>query len=187
MAPVQMRMSRAQPKDVVCVRDATTNSYLREWQAKPAAASSMSNYESDSYYPNHVLSEPRRDVYSYFRNSDYSDEYYSDNGYSRDPDVDTLYRYFLNSDYCDEYYSDDEYSRDPDVDYNDTICYQPGISTRSSCASGAFHHGISPSLGNVNPIVARVNPWRSRILRTEGTRNHGKQERDTKRSVPNRA
>jgi hypothetical protein len=56
----------------------------------------------------------------------------------------TPYRYFLNSDYSDEYYSDDEYSRDPDVDYAYTTCYQPGTSTRSSCASGAFHPGISP-------------------------------------------
>jgi hypothetical protein len=54
MTPVQMRMSRAQPKAVDCARDATTNSYLREWQAKPATACSMSRYESDSYYPNHA-------------------------------------------------------------------------------------------------------------------------------------
>jgi hypothetical protein len=44
-----------------------------------------------------------------------------------------------------------------------------------------------PSPGNVNQIVARVNPWRSRILRTEATRDHGGQESDTKRSVLNRA
>jgi hypothetical protein len=42
-------------------------------------------------------------------------------------------------DYSDEYYSDD----DPDVDYTDTMCYQPGLSTRRSRASGASHHGIS--------------------------------------------
>jgi hypothetical protein len=73
----------------------------------------------------------------------YSDEYYSDDEYSRDPNVDNLHRYYPNPDYSDEYYSDDEHSRDPDVDYADTTCYQPGISTRSSCASGAFHHDIS--------------------------------------------
>jgi hypothetical protein len=36
MAPVQMRMSRAQFKAVDCVSDAITNSYLSKWQAKPA-------------------------------------------------------------------------------------------------------------------------------------------------------
>jgi hypothetical protein len=65
----------------------------------------------------------------------YSDEYYSDDEYSRDSDVDNLYRYYPNPDYSDEYYSD--------VDYVDTTCYQPGTSTRSSYASGAFHHDIS--------------------------------------------
>jgi hypothetical protein len=30
-----------------------------------------------------------------------------------------------------------------------------------------------PSPGNVNQIVTRVNPWRSRIPRTKATRNHG--------------
>jgi hypothetical protein len=54
MAPVQMRMSRVQPKAVDCVRDTTTNSCLREWQAKLATACSKSSYESDSYYPNHA-------------------------------------------------------------------------------------------------------------------------------------
>jgi hypothetical protein len=44
-----------------------------------------------------------------------------------------------------------------------------------------------PSPGNVNQIVARLNPWRSRIRRTEATRYHGRQERGTKRSVPNQA
>jgi uncharacterized membrane protein len=39
-----------------------------------------------------------------------------------------------------------------------------------------------PSPGNSNQNVARVNPW-NRILKTT-TRTHGKQERDTKRSVP---
>jgi hypothetical protein len=88
-------------------------------------------------------------LYYYFLNSDYSDEYYSDDEYSRDPDVDNLYRNYLNPDYSDEYYSDDEYSRDPDVDYADTTCYQPGTSTRSSYASGAFHPGIY-----INPALA---------------------------------
>jgi hypothetical protein len=108
-----------------------------------------------TWYPptNNTTPKPR---YSYFLNSDYSDEYYSDDGYSRDPDIDNLYRYFLNSDYRDEYYSDDDYSRDPDVDYTDTICYQPGISTRSSCASGAIHHGIS------------LQPWQRQPTRGAG-------------------
>jgi hypothetical protein len=44
-----------------------------------------------------------------------------------------------------------------------------------------------PSPGNVNQIVARVNPWRSRIPRTKATPDHGRQERGTKRSVPNQA
>jgi hypothetical protein len=124
-------------------------------QAKPAC--SMSSY-ADSYYPNHAdvreaptnyRRNPREQVkaadnlYYYFLNSDYSDEYYSDDEYSRDPDVDNLYRNYLNPDYSDEYYSDDEYSQDPDVDYADTTCYQPGTSTRSPYASGAFHPGIS--------------------------------------------
>jgi hypothetical protein len=40
----------------------------------------------------------------------------------------------------------------------------------------------------INQLVARVNPWWNRILRTEATRNHGRQERrDTTRSIPNRA
>jgi hypothetical protein len=116
----------------------------------------MSSYESDSYYPNHadVREAPtnyRRNqvksannLYYYFLNSDYSDEYYSGDEYSRDPDVDNLYRNYLKSDYRDEYCSDDGYSRDPDVDCADTTCYQPGTSTRSSYTSGAFHPGISP-------------------------------------------
>jgi hypothetical protein len=147
MAPVQMRMSRVQPKAVDCVRDATTNSCLREWQAKPATACSKSSYESDSYYPNHA--DVREAPTNYRRNPQeqgkayyYSDEYCSDDEYSRDPDVDNLYRYNPNPDYSDEYYSDDEYTQDPDVDYADTTCYQPGTSTRSSYASGAFHHDI---------------------------------------------
>jgi hypothetical protein len=126
----------------------------------------MSSYESDSYYPNHayVREAPtnyRRNpweqvkaadnLYYYFLHSDYSDEYYPADEYSRDPDVDNLYRYYLNSDYSDSYYSDDEYSRDPDVDYADTTCYQPGTSTRSSCASGAFYPGISPQPWQCQP------------------------------------
>jgi hypothetical protein len=121
---------------------------------------------TDSYYPNHadVREAPtnyRRNppeqvkaadnLYYYFLNSDYSDKNYSDDEYSRDPDVDNLYRNYLNSDYSDEYYSDDEYSRDTDVDYADITCYQPGTSTRSSYASGAFHPGISPQLWQCQP------------------------------------
>jgi hypothetical protein len=49
------------------------------------------------------------------------------------------------------YYSDDEYSRDPDVDYADTTCYQPCTSTCSSYASGAFHPGISTQLWQCQP------------------------------------
>jgi hypothetical protein len=81
----------------------------------------------------------------------YSDEYYSDDKYSRGPDVDNPYRYYPNPDYSDEYYSDDEYARDPDVDYADTACYQPGTSTRSLYASGAFHHDISPQPWQCQP------------------------------------
>jgi hypothetical protein len=63
-----------------------------------------------------------------------------------------LYSYFLNSDYSDEYYSDyDEYSSDPDFAYTDTLCYHPGISNRSSCSSGAFHPGVSPQPGKSQP------------------------------------
>jgi hypothetical protein len=124
-------------------------------QAKPAC--SMSSY-ADSYYLNHAdvreaptnyRRNPQEQVkaadnlYYYFLNSDYSDEYYSDDEYFRDPDVDNLYRNYLKPDYSDEYYSDEAYSRDPDVDYADTTCYQPGASTRSSYASGASHPGIS--------------------------------------------
>jgi hypothetical protein len=47
-------MSRAQPKAVDCVSDATTNIYIREWHAKPATECSMFSYESDSSYPNHA-------------------------------------------------------------------------------------------------------------------------------------
>jgi hypothetical protein len=68
------------------------------------------------------------------------------------PTLTTCTDTFLNkSDYRDEYYADDEYSRDPDVDYTDTICYQPGLSTRRSRASGAFHHGISPQPWQCQP------------------------------------
>jgi hypothetical protein len=109
-----------QPKAVDYVRDATTNSCLRKWLAKPATACSKSSYESDSYYPNHA--EVREAPTNYRRNP-----------------WEQVKAYY----YSDEYYSDDEYSRDPNVDYAETTCYQPGISTRSSHASGAFHHDIS--------------------------------------------
>jgi hypothetical protein len=69
--------------------------------------------------------------------------------------ADNLYSYVLNSDYGDEYYSDDEYSRDPGVDYtDDTICYHPGISNRSVCASGASHPGISPQPWKFQPTCS---------------------------------
>jgi hypothetical protein len=50
-------MSQTQPKAVDCVSDEATNSYLREWQAKPATECSIFSYESDSSCPN------RADVY----------------------------------------------------------------------------------------------------------------------------
>jgi hypothetical protein len=50
MAPVQMRKSRVQLKTGDCVSDATTNTYLREWQAKPATECSMFCYESAQTY-----------------------------------------------------------------------------------------------------------------------------------------
>jgi hypothetical protein len=86
----------------------------------------MFSFKSDSSYPHEAPT------------------YYRSDPQEQVKAVENLYSYFLNSDYSDEYYSDDEYSRDPDVDYTDTICYHPGISNRSSCASGAFHPGISP-------------------------------------------
>jgi hypothetical protein len=68
------------------------------------------------YHPtSNTTPKPQRDVYSYFLNSDYSDEYYSDDGYSRDT-MDNVYRHYLKSDYNDDYYSDDGNSGDPDVD-----------------------------------------------------------------------
>jgi hypothetical protein len=96
-------MSRVHPKAVDCVRDATTNSCLREWQAKPATACSQSSYASDSYYPNHaeVCGAPtncRRNPWEQVKAYYYSDEYYSDDEYSRDPYVDNLYRYYPNPD-----------------------------------------------------------------------------------------
>jgi hypothetical protein len=109
--------------------------------------------------------------------------YYFDDGHSRDPDVDTLYRYLLNSDYCDEYYSDNEYSRDPDIDYNDTICYQPGISTRSSCTSGAFHNGISPQPWQCQPnsssgkSLAKQDPQNRRYPKPRRARKRHKKKR----------
>jgi hypothetical protein len=76
-----MRMSRVQPKAVDCVRDATTNSHLSEWQAKHVTACSKSSYESDSYYPNHadVREAPtnyRRNPWEQVKAYHYSDEYH---------------------------------------------------------------------------------------------------------------
>jgi hypothetical protein len=64
------------------LRYATTNTYLREWQAKPATVCSKSSYESDSYYPNHadVREAPtnyRRNPWEQVKAYYYSDEYYS--------------------------------------------------------------------------------------------------------------
>jgi hypothetical protein len=78
-----------QPKAVDYVRDATTNSYLRKWQAKPATACSKSSYESDTYYPNHadVREAPtnfRRNPWEQVKAYYYNDEYYSDDEYSRE-------------------------------------------------------------------------------------------------------
>jgi hypothetical protein len=98
----------------------------------------MSSFESDSYYPNHA--DVREAPTNYRRNT-----------WEQVKAADNLNYYFLNSDYSDEYYSDDEYSRDPDVDYADITCYQPGTSTRSACASGAFHPGISPQPWQCQP------------------------------------
>jgi hypothetical protein len=128
-----------------------------------------SDYRDEYYSDDEYSRDPDVDnLYRYFLKSDYRDEYYSDDEYSRDPDVDNLYRYFLKSDYSDEYYSDDddEYSRDPDVDYTDTICYQPGLSTRSSCASGAFHHGISPQ-----PLQCQPNSSSGKSLAKQDPQN----------------
>jgi hypothetical protein len=166
-----MRMSRVQPKAVDCVRDATTNSHLSEWQAKHATACSKSSYESDSYYPNHadVREAPtnyRRNPWEQVKAYHYSDEYHSDDEYSRDPDVDNPYRYYPNPGYSDEYYSDDEYSRDPDIDYADTTCYQPGTSTRSSYASGTFHHDIS-----TQPWQCQPNSSSGKSLVTQDPQN----------------
>jgi hypothetical protein len=59
MDPVQMRMSRAQPKAVDCVSDAT-NRYLREWQAN--------SYKSDSSCPNRANVYVREAPTNYRRN-----------------------------------------------------------------------------------------------------------------------
>jgi hypothetical protein len=164
MAPVQMRMSRVQPKAVDCVRDATTNSCLSEWQAKHATACSKSSNEFDSYYPNHadVREAPtnyRRNPWEQVKAYYYSDEYHSDDEYSRDPDVDNPYRHYLNPDHSDEYYSDDEYSRDLDIDCTDTtsIGLAPVLVAHTLQAHSTMTY--LPSPGNVNQIVARVNPW----------------------------
>jgi hypothetical protein len=103
MIPVQMRLSRVQPKAVDCVSDAATNSYLRQrQQAKPATECSMFSYKSDSSCPNcdqdSDIDEIRREWQAraadnmdrYVLNSDYSAEYCSDDEYSRD-----LYRHYV--------------------------------------------------------------------------------------------
>jgi hypothetical protein len=132
MDPVQMRMSRAQPKAVDCVSDAT-NRYLREWQAN--------SYKSDSSCPNRANVYVREAPTNYRRNPR-----------KQVKAADSPYSYFLNSDYSDEYYYDyDEYPSDPDLDYTDTLLYHPGISNRSSCSSGAFQPGVSPQPGNFQP------------------------------------
>jgi hypothetical protein len=169
MTPVQMRMSRAQPKAVDCAGVATTNRYLREeGQAKPATACSMSSYESDSYYPNHA--DVREAPTNYRRNP-----------WEQVKAADNLYYYYycsLNSDYSNEYYSDDEYSRDPDVDYADTTCYQPGTSTRSSCASGAFHHDISTQPWQCQP---NSSSGKSLVKQDPQNRNYPKPRKARKR------
>jgi hypothetical protein len=111
MTPVQMRMSRAQPKAADCISDAATNnSYLREWQAKPATEYFMFSYESDSSCPNRRAERLIRTCVIH-------------EAPKQQTNNDSLCSYFLNSDYSDEYYSDyDDYSSsDPDLDYIDTF------------------------------------------------------------------
>jgi hypothetical protein len=75
-----------------------TNIDLREWQAKPATECSMFSFKSDSSYPNH--DDDVREAPTYYRR-DPREQVKA---------IENLYSYFLNSDYSDEYYSDDEYS-----------------------------------------------------------------------------
>jgi hypothetical protein len=84
----------------------------------------------------------------------------------------------INSDYGDEYYSDDEYSLDPGVDYTDTICYHPGISNRSLCASGALHLGISSQ-----PRKCQLNSssGKSLVKQDPQNRSHPKPQKARKR------
>jgi hypothetical protein len=113
-------------------------------------------------------------LYRHYLKSDYNDDYYSDDGNSGDPDVDNMYKHFLKSDNSDEYYSDD---------YTDTICYQPGLSTRKSRASGAFHHGISSQPWQCQPnsssgkSLVKQDPQNRRYPKPRKARKRHKKKR----------
>jgi hypothetical protein len=146
MAPVRRRMSRAQPNTFDCVSGTTANSYLREWQDKPATACTMFSYESDSSCPKCADVYVRKAPTNYRRNPP-----------EQVKAADSLYSFFLNSGYSDEYYSDyEEYSSDPDFDYTDTLCYRPDISN---------HPGISPQPRNPNQnvILGETGPSKQKL------------------------
>jgi hypothetical protein len=73
---------------------------------------------------------------------------------------DSLYSYFLNSDYSDEYYFDyDEYSSDPDLDYTTDTFYVIIILASVIAAHAPLVHSntaYSPSSGTPNQNMARV-------------------------------
>jgi hypothetical protein len=164
MAPVQMRMSRAQPKAVDCVSDATTNSYLREWQLKPATECSMFSCE----YVREAPTNNRR------------------NSPEKVKVADSLYIYIVMSTILITTSTLQTPTLTIPILYA-IIILTSVIVAHAPLVNSTLAYLPSPGSPKLNQHVTRVNPWGSRILRTEATRTHERQERDIKRSVPNRA